>query len=128
MESTIEYVKAWQCIGCGKIEAPQTCVGICRDVRVEFVYAADYEAALARVEEVRAHVATLEGIVRQLATITPRDGEWERSYRALQARARQALARYVELAGDPPRSGPPGAAPADVAARASDVPASPESR
>ncbi|MCC6868413.1 MAG: hypothetical protein IT522_06275 [Burkholderiales bacterium] len=104
MESTVEYVKAWQCIGCGKIEAPQTCVGICRDVRVEFVYVADYEAALAQGDEARRQVATLEGIVRQLATITPREGEWERSYRALQVRARAALARYAELTGEAARS------------------------
>ena len=32
-----EYVKAWQYIGCGKIEAPQTCVGICQDREVELV-------------------------------------------------------------------------------------------
>ena len=106
MESKVDYVKAWQCIGCGKIEAPQTCVGICRDVRVEFVYAADYEAALARVDATQEHLATLEGIVRQLATITPRDGEWERSYRALQERARTAFARYVALTG---ASSPPDA-------------------
>lgn len=87
-----DYVKAWQCIGCGKIEAPQTCVGICQDRRVEFVYASDYEEALARVDDARQRAATLEAIVRQLATIMPRDGEWERSYRALQDRARQALA------------------------------------
>ena len=24
----IHYVAAWQCIGCGKIEAPQTCIGV----------------------------------------------------------------------------------------------------
>lgn len=87
-----DYVKAWQCIGCGKIEAPQTCVGICQDRRVEFVYASDYEEAQARADDAQRRVATLEGIVRQLATIVPRDGEWERSYRALQDRARQALA------------------------------------
>ena len=110
MESKAEYVKAWQCIGCGKIEAPQTCVGICRDVRVEFVYVADYEAALASGDEARRHVAVLEGIVRQFATITPRDGEWERSYRALQVRARAALARYVELAGETPPAGSQAAA------------------
>jgi uracil-DNA glycosylase len=28
------YVKAWQCVGCGKIEAPQTCIGICQDRKV----------------------------------------------------------------------------------------------
>jgi hypothetical protein len=25
-----EPVWAWQCIHCGSIEAPQTCIGICR--------------------------------------------------------------------------------------------------
>ena len=24
----IHYVAAWQCMGCGKIEAPQTCIGV----------------------------------------------------------------------------------------------------
>jgi len=87
-----EYVKAWQCIGCGKIEAPQTCVGICQDRKVQFVYAEDYDAAVARIAQLHERTGTLEAIVRQLTTITPRDGEWERSYRALAQRARQALA------------------------------------
>jgi hypothetical protein len=42
------YVKAWQCIGCGKIEAPQTCIGVCQDRKVEFVYAFEHEEALAQ--------------------------------------------------------------------------------
>jgi hypothetical protein len=29
-----DYVKAWQCIGCGKIEAPQACIGVCQDRKV----------------------------------------------------------------------------------------------
>jgi hypothetical protein len=48
-----DYVKAWQCIGCGKIEAPQTCVGVCQNRKVEFVYAFEHEAALARLEVAR---------------------------------------------------------------------------
>jgi hypothetical protein len=73
-----ERLKAWQCIGCGRIEGPQTCIGICQDRKVEFVYAAEYEE--------------LAALVTQLARATPREGEWERSYRALQARARALLA------------------------------------
>lgn len=42
-----DRVKAWQCIGCGRIEAPQTCIGICQDRKVEFVYAAEHQEALA---------------------------------------------------------------------------------
>lgn len=84
-----EYVKAWQCIGCGKIEAPQTCVGVCQDRKVELVYAHEHREALAFAH---AQASALEALVRQIAWTTPRDGEWERSYRALQQRARQALA------------------------------------
>ena len=84
-----EYVKAWQCIGCGKIEAPQTCVGICQDRKVEFVYAQEHREEIARVQN---HARALELLIRQIALTTPREGEWERSYRALQQRARLALA------------------------------------
>ncbi len=79
-----EYVKAWQCIGCGKIEAPQTCIGVCQDKKVEFVYAEAHEAVLARLK-------TLEDLVRRIARTTPRNGEWERSYLALQSEARRVL-------------------------------------
>jgi hypothetical protein len=90
-----DYVKAWQCLGCGKIEAPQTCVGVCQDRKVELVFANDHHDALKRE---RTRIESLESVVRQMATITPRAGEWEQSYRALQGRARQALAP----AGQPP--------------------------
>ncbi len=80
-----ERIKAWQCIGCGKIEAPRPCIGVCQDRPVELVDASGYDATLAR-------VTALEGLLRQLALTTPRDGEWERSYRALQQRVRQLLA------------------------------------
>ena len=84
-----EYVKAWQCIGCGKIEAPQTCVGVCQDRKVELVYAHEHRDAIALAN---AQARAMEALVRQIAWTTPRDGEWERSYRALQQRARQSLA------------------------------------
>ena len=85
-----EYVKAWQCIGCGKIEAPQTCVGVCQDRRVGLMYAHEHCEAMARAQS---HAVAMEALVRQIAGTTPRAGEWERSYRALQERARDALAR-----------------------------------
>ena len=40
-----EVIKAWQCIGCGKLEAPQNCIGVCQDRRVELVYASEHEEA-----------------------------------------------------------------------------------
>ena len=71
-------MKAWQCIGCGRLESSQPCIGICEDRRVELVYAWQLEEALA--------------LLRQLAWSKPREGEWERSFRDLQARARKLLA------------------------------------
>ena len=74
--------KVWECIGCGRIDDPQPSVGICRDAKVEYVLAADHDRAMAALLEV----------VRTIATTTPRSGEAERHWKALQARAREALA------------------------------------
>ena len=84
-----EIVKAWQCIGCGRIEAPQTCVGVCQYEKIEMVYSGEHEEALAAA---RARAARFEALARRLARITPRAGEWERSYRALQEEARALVA------------------------------------
>jgi hypothetical protein len=80
-----DYISAWRCIGCGRIEAPQNCIGICRDRPVQFVYAKDHEAVLARA---LAAERALE-LVRKLAAITPRNENWKESYLALQREARQ---------------------------------------
>jgi N-methylhydantoinase B/oxoprolinase/acetone carboxylase alpha subunit len=84
-------IEAWQCIGCGRVEAPQPCIGVCQDRKVRFVYAADHEAALAHLVDTEARLAALESLARRLAQTTPRDGAWEQSFRALQNEARRAL-------------------------------------
>lgn len=78
-------VLVWQCVGCGRIDHPAPCVGICEDRKVEMVYAGDHAQALSRID-------VLEEIVRRIATVTPTAGQWEGSYRALQEGARRALA------------------------------------
>jgi len=85
----MERVKAWQCIGCGRIEAPQTCVGVCDFNRIEIVYGFEHEKVL---EAERSRAAGFEALARRLAAITPRASEWERTYRALQEEARRLLA------------------------------------
>ena len=91
-----DYVKAWECIGCGKIEAPQTCVGVCQDRKVEFVYASEHDEALARLARARRQASALEALVRRLAHTNPRGNGWEHSYRAMQAQARAALAELSD--------------------------------
>jgi len=87
-----DTLKVWQCIGCGRIEAPQNCIGICQDRKVELVYAADHEAALASLAAMTARRDAMAVLVRRLAHTRPREGEWERALRAFQQLAREALA------------------------------------
>lgn len=84
-----EQITAWQCIGCGRIEGVQPCIGVCQDRRVEFVYASEHAHVVAQLESMTA-------LVRQLAWTHPRDGEWEKSFRAFQERARRVLAATDE--------------------------------
>jgi hypothetical protein len=91
-----DYVKVWECIGCGMIEAPQTCIGVCEYRKAELVYAFDHERALADTAAASRRAKALEAIVRQLTGVTPRESEWERSYRALQKQARRSLTMLAQ--------------------------------
>ena len=79
---TVERRKVWECVGCGRIDDPRPCVGICRDQKVEYVVAREHDEL----------VDALAGVARAIATTTPREGEALRHWRALQERARRALA------------------------------------
>jgi hypothetical protein len=79
-----DTINVWECIGCGRIDHPQPCVGVCTDRKAEYVRAADYAAVFDRME-------TLEGLLRRIAFTTPRAGEFEAAWRALQRDARRAL-------------------------------------
>jgi hypothetical protein len=83
-ELEVEPLKVWQCVGCGRIDHPQPCIGVCRDQKAEIVWASDYARVVGRVRE-------LEAALRRIVHTTPRAGDWERSYRALQQHARTAL-------------------------------------
>lgn len=81
-----ERIHGWRCIGCGKVDAPRPCVGVCQDRKVELVDAADYDALLARVRE-------LEAALALIARVTPRAGALPASWQALQVRARALIDR-----------------------------------
>ena len=96
-----ETITAWQCIGCGRLEAPQTCVGICQDRKVELVSAWDHAEALVALEQAHERVAALEALLRKLAYVTPREAAWKDSYLGLQSDARRLLAREPDVAARP---------------------------
>ena len=87
-----DFIAAWQCIGCGRIEVPETCVGICENEPVQLVYASEHRRVISLLEEARGQRHALETIVRRLAHSTPHPGEWEHSWRALQEDALRVLA------------------------------------
>ena len=80
----VERIAGWRCIGCGKVDAPRPCIGVCQDRPVELVQAGDYDA-------LRAHAEQLEAFAKLIAHLTPREGEWEASWRALQGKAQALL-------------------------------------
>ena len=75
-------IKVWQCVGCGRIDDPKPCIGVCRDQKVECVLAADHDRAL----------RALTDLAATIAHTTPREGEALRHWQALQQRARAILA------------------------------------
>lgn len=89
--STPDTIKGWQCIGCGRVEAPANCVGICQDRKVELVGAWDYAEVVVALEEADERIAALESALGRLAHVTPREGTWKESYLALQKQARKLL-------------------------------------
>ena len=84
-------IEAWQCIGCGRIEAPQNCIGVCQDKKVELVDARSFDELERRLNAEQAISKRLLGLVQQLAWSKPRADAYERSYLALQAQARAVL-------------------------------------
>lgn len=95
---SIERVPVWQCIGCGKIEAPQPCIGVCEDRKVQMVYADEHDQAMAKLLRKERDAESLTAFVRRFTRTTPRAGEWEKSYRALQEEARRLLLNFASVA------------------------------
>ena len=93
-----DYILAWQCMGCGKIEAPQPCIGVCRDRKILMVSKDEHEAVVTQLQQARALVRVAIDMLGRVAHSTPKEGQWERSYRALQEQARAAI---VELEARP---------------------------
>ena len=80
----VERILGWRCIGCGKVDAPRPCIGVCQDRKCELVLAGDYDALLALTRKQSA-------VLSLIASVTPREGDIAATWSALQQRARQVL-------------------------------------
>lgn len=86
-----DYIQAWQCIGCGKIEAPQPCIGVCQDRKVLFVGKSEHDALQARNEQLHQQLQEARQLLAQLAHTRPREGQWQRCWLSIQEQANTLL-------------------------------------
>ncbi|MEW5836333.1 MAG: hypothetical protein AB1832_14815 [Pseudomonadota bacterium] len=96
-----DTIEAWQCIGCGRVEAPQTCIGVCRDRKVQLVGLADFEQARAEAEALRERLADVHARLQRFALAKPNEGRWEAAWQALQAQLREVLGTLADVAVPP---------------------------
>jgi hypothetical protein len=92
-EPMAEIIDAFQCTGCGRIDAPRECIGICQDRAMQIVAAGDYFAALERAQAAERENEQLRIQLRQVAHVRPVEGRWQETFEAFQQRARALLQR-----------------------------------
>ncbi len=90
-------ITAWQCIGCGKIEYPRPCIGVCQDQKVDLVYGSKYREALAREAAARDQLRKIASVLRQIANTTPKQENCDKTWHAFQQKVRKTL---LEITSD----------------------------
>jgi len=88
---SVVRIQAWQCIGCGKVEAPQPCLGVCQDRKIELVGAEAYQDVLSELERAQQRIDALRMLLVRLTRAKPRKEGWSASWKQLQQQARMAL-------------------------------------
>jgi hypothetical protein len=86
-----ETVTVWRCQDCGGIDAPQPCIDVYIWDPADWVDLAPYDSEQSRAAVDREVERSLAGLLRRYAFTTPRNGQWEPSWRAFQSRARLAF-------------------------------------
>ena len=84
-------VEAWGCPACGRVDAPQPCLGVCVRRPVLMVDAERFKGLAAAVAAGRSAERRLSEVVRLAANIAPRDEQVEQTRTWLRSRARAAL-------------------------------------
>jgi hypothetical protein len=93
-----DYIQAWQCIGCGRIEAPQPCIGVCKDRKVFMAGKDEHERVLAGNAVLQAQLQQAHEMLLRFGHAKPKPGQWEAAWHALQEQVREALAVLAVLA------------------------------
>jgi hypothetical protein len=82
-----ERAPIWLCHTCGQIEAPQACLGVCIRPVQEFVRAKHYDELLEQLRIANRQAQELSGLIRRLAWVSPRCGQWDRTIQAFRDQA-----------------------------------------
>lgn len=92
-EPDVAVIEAWGCPRCGRIDAPQPCLGVCVRRPGAVADASEYRRFAAQSERLAAEDRALTGLARLLATVTPRPGHEESTVVTVRSRARELLDR-----------------------------------
>jgi hypothetical protein len=93
-----DVVSGWWCASCGRLDAPQQCLGICVHRPDELVRDDVHAGVAAEAAAARLHAAELGALARRAAWSTPRAGHWEDSGRALVEEARRLVGHATSAA------------------------------
>lgn len=85
-------VQAWGCRGCGRVDAPRPCIGVCVRRPVPMVELTRIEGLAAALEADAEAAVALVPVVAMIAHVRPRAGREDETRAALAARAAAALA------------------------------------
>jgi len=96
-------VTTWACDSCGRIEAPQPCIGVCVRPETPMVDAAEHRATIETARALERALERLAPVLRQVAWVRPDPSARERTGRALRAAAQIALSADLDDAAGPDR-------------------------
>ena len=94
-EPEVVVIEAWGCPRCGRIDAPQPCLGVCVRRPGAVADASEYRRLAERSTRLAADDRALSGLARLLATVTPHPGREESTVVAVRSRALDLLDRSV---------------------------------
>jgi hypothetical protein len=91
-----ERLSALFCIGCGRVDVPEPCVGACDERMIDLVLAKEYESARVQAEDITRAVATLQDFISRLVSElpepdAPQAADWDDKLRGLRGQARSVL-------------------------------------
>jgi hypothetical protein len=95
-----DYIPVWQCIGCGRIEMPQTCIGVCRDRKVFLIGRETHEQALQQIARLEGLLSSTRARLLRFARCTPRAGDTDKTFAALQQQLRTLIAELPASAAE----------------------------